>query len=183
MTETPEGAARADSGPPPEEALGSLTQRESDLLRKAGERVFALSRKLAESERQVARHRQEAEHLRELLAETRMSRDTLSAQVSSLQRELEREYEERAELRRLLSSLQLQMQAMLPMIVAGGTTERPALTIGRTAGQRGAVMPQMGREAPLPPEPAPVPQRRLPNRHGNTGWLRKAARDLRGLAR
>lgn len=181
MNEAGGSAATGDAAA--EEPLGALTQRESDLLRKAGERVFVLSRKLAESERQVAHLREASDHLRELLAETRLSRDTLAAQVSSLQRELEREYDERSELRRLLSSLQMQIQAMLPLIVAGGASERPTLAIGRTAGQRSAQPAKERNEPPLPPA------RVLPTPPGPTGdrgkrsRLLTVARELRGWRR
>lgn len=96
--------------------LASLTPRESELLRKAGERVFSLSRRLAEKEREADRLRAETQSLRDLLAESREVRDVLAAQVTSLQTEIEREYEERSELRRLLASLHVQMQELLPVV-------------------------------------------------------------------
>lgn len=102
----------------PQEDLSSarLTARESELLRKAGERVFALSRRLANKENEAEQLKAETRSLRDLLAESREVRAVLSAQVTSMQTELDREYEERAELRRLLASLHLQMQELLPVV-------------------------------------------------------------------
>lgn len=99
------------------EALGSLTARESELLKRAGERVFALSRRLAERDRQVEKLTAEAAALRELLSENRNIREILSAQITSLQTEHEREYEERAELRRLVAGLHVQLQEVLPLLM------------------------------------------------------------------
>lgn len=120
----------------PEGGFANLTERESELLRKAGDRIFRLSRRLAEAERTVQRLEQELAHTRELLTETRASRDVLSAQVSSVHRDLEREYVERAELRRMLSSFQLQIQSMLTRPVSEDM--RPRLGQGREAPQRGS---------------------------------------------
>lgn len=116
--------------------FASLTARESELLRKAGDRIFKLSRALAEAERSVQRLDQELSHTRELLAETRTSRDLLSAQVTSMHRELDREFVERSELRRLLASLQMQMQSLLTPANHGDA--RPRLGQGREAAQHSA---------------------------------------------
>ena len=124
--------------------FASLTARESELLRKAGDRIFALSRGLAEAEKAVQRLDLELRHTRELLSETRSSRDILSSQVTALQRELEREYVERAELRRLLSSFQMQIQAML---TPTATEDRPRLGQGREAPQRVAGQGYQKRQA------------------------------------
>ena len=159
-----------------EESFGKLTDRESEILRKAGERIFELSGRLAESERQLVQMRQERAQLRELLTETRSSRDALSAHVESLQRHLEREYDERAELRRLLAGLQMQLQAMLP---ANGQAAGSAQFIGRQAGQRSA----NDHHQPVRPQPqveAPRPPRRKPQKNG---WLHNAAREFRALTR
>ena len=129
MTQTAIGNNKLDD-------LSSLTPRESELLRKAGDRIFALSRRLADSESQTRQLQQELSHVRELLSETRRSRDLLSLQVTSLQRDVDREFEERSELRRLLASLQLQLQAMLPSIAP--RPEAPWLSPGRAAPQRGS---------------------------------------------
>lgn len=110
----------------PEGPLGRLTERESDILRKAGERVFALSKRLADQERQSDQFRTESQSLRELLAESREVRKVLTDQISSLHRELDREYEERSELRRLLASLHVQMQELLPVVT--GLSRLPQLT-------------------------------------------------------
>jgi chromosome segregation ATPase len=100
----------------PENPLTALTPRESELLRKAGERVYSLSRRLAEKERERDRLEAETRTLRELLAESREVRTVLSAQVESLQKESDRDYQERSELRRLLASLHTQMQELLPVV-------------------------------------------------------------------
>ena len=113
----------------------SLTARESELLRKAGDRIFALSRKLSEAERSVQRLEQDLAHCRELLQETRQSRDILSDQVRAMQGDLEREFVERSELRRLLASLQVQLQSLLTPRVEDA---RPRLGQGREAPQRGS---------------------------------------------
>ena len=107
----------------PEGPLGRLTERESDILRKAGERVFALSKRLADQEREADRSSAEAQSLRELLAESREVRKVLTDQISSLHRELDREYEERSELRRLLASLHVQMQELLPVVTGLSRTQ------------------------------------------------------------
>lgn len=111
----------------PPTSFGPLTARESELLKRAGERVFALSRRLAERDREVERLRAEVDSLRELLAENRNIREILSAQITSLQTEHEREYEERSELRRLVAALHLQLQEVIPMLVRQRTEEVPAL--------------------------------------------------------
>lgn len=125
--------------------FASLTARESELLRKAGDRIFALSRGLAEAEKAVQRLDLELRHTRELLSETRSSRDILSSQVTALQRELEREYVERAELRRLLSSFQMQIQTMLTPTATEDL--RPRLGQGREAPQRMAGQGYQKRQA------------------------------------
>ena len=101
---------------PTGKAFGQLTDRESEILRKAGERVFSLSKRLADQEKESDHLRTETQSLRELLAESREVRKVLSDQINSLHRELDREYEERSELRRLLASLHLQMQELLPVV-------------------------------------------------------------------
>ncbi len=68
----------------PPESFGALTARESELLKRAGERVFALSRRLAERDREVERLTSEVASLRELLAEHRTMREILSAQVATM---------------------------------------------------------------------------------------------------
>ena len=120
-------------------SMASLTPRESELLRKAGERVFALSRRLASSEQTAEQLRSESKSLRDLLAESREVRAVLSAQVASMQTELDREYEERAELRRLLASLHLQMQELLPVVTG----------LSR-------MTPQLAQQAPEVPSPEPA---------------------------
>lgn len=118
--------------------LRQLSERESEILRKAGERVFALSKRLAEKERETNQMRSEAASARELLAESREVRRVLSDQIQSLQQALDREYEERSELRRLLASLHMQMQELLP-IVAGLSKDRslpPPPTRVEMPGQR-----------------------------------------------
>jgi len=91
----------------------SLTERESQLLRQAGERVFALARKVSAAERREAEVKRELERTLELLTETRNTRDVLSAQVQSLLRERERDFEERSELRQLLGAITGQLQAAM----------------------------------------------------------------------
>lgn len=115
------------TGSAPDGALGKLTERESEILRKAGERVFALSKRLAEREREADQLRSEVQGARELLAESREVRQVLTEQIQSLQTSLDREYEERAELRRLLASLHLQMQELLPIVSGLNRPEMPAL--------------------------------------------------------
>ena len=117
-----------DSNREPDFPVGPLTARESELLRKAGERVFALSRRLASKESEADKLQAETKSLRDLLAESREIRQVLAAQVASMQQELDREYEERSELRRLLASLHLQMQELLPLITRPAeAAARPAL--------------------------------------------------------
>jgi hypothetical protein len=145
--------------------LGQLSEREAEILRRSGERVFELSRRLADAERSLAEARQRTAQLEELLNETRRSRDTLLAHTESLQRLLEREYDERAELRRLLAGLQMQMQSMLNGHVAAPP---PGLMLARAAGQKAV----SSRPAPPPP---PAEER--------NGWLRSRARELRSLGR
>jgi len=99
-----------------ESPLNQLTARESELLRKAGERVFSLSKRLAEKQRESDQLHSETQSLRDLLAESKEVRRVLSAQVESMQTELDREYEERSELRQLLASLHVQMQELLPVV-------------------------------------------------------------------
>ncbi len=132
MTEAPIPQPAA----PKQNGFSSLTARESELLRKAGDRIFALSRGLAEAEKSVQRLELELRHTRELLTETRSSRDVLSSQVTALQRELEREFVERSELRRMLSSFQMQIQNML--VPTASEDRRPRLGQGREAPQRAA---------------------------------------------
>ncbi|HXU23971.1 MAG TPA: hypothetical protein VN697_08080 [Tepidiformaceae bacterium] len=91
----------------------SLTERESQLLRQAGERVFALARKVSAAERREGEVKRELERTLELLTETRNTRDVLSAQVQSLLRERERDFEERSELRQLLGAITGQLQAAM----------------------------------------------------------------------
>lgn len=129
-----------------------LSERESALLRQAGDRVFSLSRRLADADREANRLAATNDALRELLDETRRSRDILSAQVSSLQVERDREYEERAELRRLLASLHLQLQELLPAMTSAI----------RAQSQLAFESPRLAPPAPplqaeQAPEPAPPP--------------------------
>lgn len=138
-----------------------LTARESDLLRKAGERVFGLSRQLAATEANARRLQSELEHTREILAETRQTRDILSAQVTALQREVEREFEERSELRKLLASLQLQLQAMLPSVIPPAALPPISLT-QRTRPQRGSALSPNQDKRP----------------RDQVGWLERAAREF-----
>ena len=91
----------------------SLTERESQLLRQAGERVFALARKVSAAERREAELKRDLDRTLDLLAETRNTRDVLSSQVQSLLRERERDFEERSELRQLLGAITGQLQAAM----------------------------------------------------------------------
>jgi hypothetical protein len=147
--------------------LGQLSEREAEILRRSGERVFELSRRLADAERSLAGAQQRTAQLEELLAETRKSRDTLLTHAESLQRLLEREYDERAELRRLLAGLQMQMQSMLNGHVAAVS---PGLMLARAAGQKAV-------PAPAPPQAASGPGAE------REGWLRSRARELRQFGR
>ena len=131
MTDVP---TQSSETAPPQNGFASLTAREAELLRKAGDRIFALSRGMAEAEKAVQRLELELRHTRELLTETRASRDVLSSQVSAMQRELEREFVERSELRRLLSNFQMQVQTMLTPYAP--EDYRPRLGQGREAPQR-----------------------------------------------
>ena len=146
-------------------SLSELTPRESELLKKAGERVFALSRRLPEKEREASRYQSELQGLRELLAESREVRQVLSSQVTSLQTELDREYEERSELRRLLGSLHLQMQELLPL-VTGLNRQKEALAV----------------EAPSLKPNHPAPKREAPRNRSIASRLFAAADELRGGA-
>ena len=80
---------------------GAASDRESELLRQSGERIYALSRKAAAAEREIERLRTELQQAQMLMDEIRRTRDVLSAQVQSLLSDRDREYEERSELRRL----------------------------------------------------------------------------------
>lgn len=119
------------ANPTPDGPLGRLTDRESEILRKAGERVFSLSKRLAEQEKEADQLRAEARSARELLAESREVRQVLSDQIRSLQTALDREYEERSELRRLLASLHVQMQELLPLVtgLSKSVGSGPALAV------------------------------------------------------
>jgi hypothetical protein len=150
----------ADSNPP--ESFDPLTARESELLKRAGERVFALSRRLADREREVERLNAEVSSLRELLAENRNIREILSAQITSLQTEHEREYEERSELRRLVAGLHLQLQEVLPMLIR---KQAPAPGLSTAKGL-----------------PAAMEARAKPNKSWTGRLLGSAERELRGLA-
>ena len=102
-------------------ALKGLSNRESELVRKAGERVFELSRKAAEREREVERLALDIQHLQRLLEETVRSREVLTNQVRSMQIDAERGLEERSELRRLLAGAQAQVQQLLASLLAPPT--------------------------------------------------------------
>ncbi|MGE0600091.1 MAG: hypothetical protein AB7J35_09500 [Dehalococcoidia bacterium] len=120
-----------------ESPLNQLTPRESELLRKAGERVFALSKRLAEKQREADQLNSEAQSLRDLLAESKEVRRVLSAQVESMQTELDREYAERSELRRLLASLHVQMQELLPVVTGlSRIQEKPQIETPRVDSAR-----------------------------------------------
>ncbi len=110
----------------PPGALTALTQRESDLLRQAGERIFALSRSLVAAEKEASKSSQDLLRALEVLKETRATRDILASQVASQLKQIEREFDERAELRRLLASLQMQMQALLTSVIADRGTQAPS---------------------------------------------------------
>ena len=140
----------------------SLTERESELLRRSGERIFALSRKVAAAEREIERLRSELGQAEVLVDEVRRTRDVLAAQVESLLNERDREYEERAELRRLLASLQAQLQAMLGRFLAVEAQAGPAL-IGRPSPQRSSHV-QMAVIAPPTSTPAAACRRRCRSR-------------------
>ncbi len=142
------------TGQPADEPLGRLSERESEILRKAGERVFALSKRLADKESESSSLRAETQNLRELLAESREVRKVLTDQISSLHRELDREYEERSELRRLLASLHLQMQELLPVVTGLSQAQQATL-----------VNPVLGvAEAPAAPRTNGHPQASLAQR-------------------
>lgn len=113
----------------PAEPFGSLTPRESELLKRAGERVFGLSRRLADRDREVSRLGSEVQSLRDLLAENREIRDILSAQITSLQLEKEREYEERAELRQIVAGLHAQLQEVIPLLTRQHSQPEPVAII------------------------------------------------------
>jgi predicted RNase H-like nuclease (RuvC/YqgF family) len=121
-------------------AAGALTERESELLRQASERIHVLSQRAAEAERESERYRMALQQAEAVLAETRRTRDVLSAQVESLMREADREYEERAELRRLLASAQMQLQSLLASMMAVPSSNGGPL-LGRFAPQRGRLAP------------------------------------------
>jgi chromosome segregation ATPase len=137
--------ALADAG-----ALKGLSSRESELVRKAGERVFELSRKAAERDREIDRLKLELAHLREMLDETIRSREVLSSQVVSLQADAERALEERAELRTLLAGSQAQVQQLLARLLESGplAQQQPSpgpLRLGKQAPQRGSRAAAAGR--------------------------------------
>ena len=118
----------------------SLSERESELLRRSGERIFLLSRKIAAAEREIERLRTELQQANVLVDEVRQSRNVLSAQVTSLLRDREREYDERAELRRLLASLHSLVQGMLSNVLGGDPAGTHRL-LGRPSPQRGGRLP------------------------------------------
>lgn len=121
--------------------FGPLSARESALLQKAGERVFALSRKVATLDREVERLRGDLTHAEAMLGEAQKMRDILSNQVASLQREGDRNWEERAELRRLLASLQMQLQTLLGTFIEQQSAPRPGLAAGRISPQHSSLRP------------------------------------------
>jgi chromosome segregation ATPase len=147
--------ALADAG-----ALKGLSSRESELVRKAGERVFELSRKAAERDREVDRLKLELTHLREMLEETIRSREVLSSQVVAQQAEAERALEERAELRTLLAGSQAQVQQLLARLLAPEPRAQQAspgpLRLGKQAPQRGSrsTAPRRSRTFTIPTIPA-----------------------------
>jgi len=146
-------------------SFGPLTARETELLKRAGERVFALSRRLAERDREVERLRAEVDSLRELLAENRNIREILSAQITSLQTEHEREYEERSELRRLVAALHLQLQEVIPMLVRQRAEEVPALA------------------ARIPEQAEPAKHRSKKNRSWADRMVATAGHELKAIAK
>jgi chromosome segregation ATPase len=117
---------------PPKDVPPGLTERESRLLKEAGDHVSSLAQRLATARRDVEASQQELRMLQEVLAETRRTRDVLSAQVSSLQEQRERDYDERAELRRLLAAVSAQFQA----IYENGISSARRAEAGRVAPQR-----------------------------------------------
>ncbi len=117
------------------ERAAALSPRESELLKRSGERIFILSRKVAAAEKEIERLRTEVAQSQLLIDEVRRSRDVLSAQVASLLNERDRDYHERSELRRLLASLQNQMQTILSTLLAAAPPEPRAL-LGRSSPQR-----------------------------------------------
>lgn len=150
------GTSLSSNGGAPDSPLNQLTAREAELLKKAGERVYALSRRVAERDREVQELKSESQGLRDLLAESREVRKVLISQVESLQTQLDREYGERSELRRLLASLHVQMQELLPSITG------------------------LAQERQLP-APSPVPEQVKPPAPplGLRDRLLRAAKDLR----
>ena len=150
------GSSLSSNGGAPDSPLNQLTAREAELLKKAGERVYALSRRVAERDREVQELTSESQGLRDLLAESREVRKVLVSQVESLQTQLDREYSERSELRRLLASLHVQMQELLPSITG------------------------LAHERQLPTPPAAVePAGRAAPPPGLRGRLMRAAKELR----
>lgn len=86
-------------------ALAALTAREAELLREAGERVFALSRDLAEGARERARLEAELAAARARRDEAVAAGEAAQRNVAAIEAEAARGLEERAELRQLITSL------------------------------------------------------------------------------
>lgn len=128
-----------------------LTEREARLLKEAGDHVSSLAQRLAAARRDVDASQQELRLLQEVLAETRRTRDVLSAQVQSLQEQRDRDYDERAELRRLLAAVSTQFQAIFEN---GYSAHRAEL--GRAAPQHttGAGPQPAPRTLAAPPPPS-----------------------------
>lgn len=101
-------------------SLRGLSERESELVTKAGERVFELSRRLGERERELAQLKAEINSLRQLLEETTRSREVLASQIIACQSENDRNYQERVELRQLLGSAQTQLQNLVQKVLVEG---------------------------------------------------------------
>lgn len=111
----PNPDAHQPDGPP--DSLAALTPREAELLRQAGDRVFALSRDLAiaENEVTVARAGLAAAHAQR--DEALAGRDARALRLETLEGELGRALEERAELRQLIQSLEHRLKVALAAAV------------------------------------------------------------------
>jgi chromosome segregation ATPase len=68
--------------------LSKLSEREAELVRRAGERIFSLSRELAAAELEAGRLKQESHHALRVAAELRLSRDSLARRVTELESQL-----------------------------------------------------------------------------------------------
>ena len=142
--------------PPPDDPQGAppaglagLTAREADLLREAGDRVFTLSRDLAEAARATDQLRADLASALNGRAESAAARDAQELRAESLQAQLGRAIEERDELRQLIKSLDHRLNQALAI---AARSQAPLQPIGRSGL---AARVSAARKALFPPDGGP----------------------------